>query len=47
MSPLHLPTLTITCALVLALSAGALALFGLSSRTYRGYWWWARMADVA
>ena len=40
MSPLHLPTLTIACALVLALSAGALALFGLSSRTYRGYWWW-------
>lgn len=37
---LHLPTLAFACAVALAMSAGVMTMYGLSQRTYRGYWWW-------
>ena len=37
---LHLPTLTLLCVVALATSAGVMTLFGVTQRTYRGFWWW-------
>ena len=36
----HQPTLLFACIAMLALSAAVMTLFGLTQRTYRGYWWW-------
>src|SRR5258706_9374897 len=38
---LHLPTLMVVCIAALAPSAGVVTLFGLTQRSYRGFWWWA------
>jgi diguanylate cyclase (GGDEF)-like protein len=37
---LHPPSLLLACLLFVALSAGALVLFGKTQRVHRGYWWW-------
>jgi diguanylate cyclase len=37
---LHLPTLTLLCIVALATSAAVMTLFGVTQRTYRGFWWW-------
>jgi hypothetical protein len=37
---LHLPTLLYVCVAVLAMSAAVMSLFGLTQRSYRGFWWW-------
>jgi diguanylate cyclase (GGDEF)-like protein len=37
---LHLPTLLYVCIAVLAMSAGVMTLFGVTQRSYRGFWWW-------
>ena len=38
--PLHLPTVLCISIAVLAMSAGVMTLFGVTSRIYRGFWWW-------
>ncbi len=37
---LHPASLLLACLVIVALSAGALVLFGTTQRVHRGYWWW-------
>ncbi|MBI5335537.1 MAG: GGDEF domain-containing protein [Burkholderiales bacterium] len=43
----HIPTLVLVVALVMATAWGILIFVGLTQRTYRGFWWWILAQGLA